>query len=193
MQRYEKVTETTLYEVLKEKKSLQLTATAFLWVVAQVLLVGVEPVAPARQLVEVALHVALIVVVECAPLWYSCHVVDGVIQMVQQTDAQRVVVEMFLAVVHIAIVDESLLEGVVQRGRDGLQLGIAGLLGQQLGIVGNVEEGFLPFEFQISITPDRLDTIHALGSTVDGLLLCGIECQCNRGTVLLYFMSGTTT
>ena len=61
-----------------------LTATAFLWVVAQVLLVGVEPLAPARQFVEVALLVALVVVIE----WLRCDnimIVMGVKHMVQQT------------------------------------------------------------------------------------------------------------
>ena len=43
---------------------LQLAATTFLRVVAQVLLIGVEPLAPARQFVEVALLVALVVVIE---------------------------------------------------------------------------------------------------------------------------------
>ena len=63
---------------------LQLAATTFLRVVAQVLLVGVEPVAPARQLVEVALLVALVVVIE----WLRCDnimIVMGVKHMVQQT------------------------------------------------------------------------------------------------------------
>ena len=81
---------------------------------------------------------------------------------------------MLLAVIHVAIVYESLLEGVVQRGRDVFQLDIVGLFGQQLGIVSNVEEGGEEFVF---ILIDRFDAIHALGGTVDGLLLCGIKFQ----------------
>ena len=63
---------------------LQLAATTFLRVVAQVLLIGVEPLAAARQFVEVALLVALVVVIE----WLRCDnimIVMGVKHMVQQT------------------------------------------------------------------------------------------------------------
>ena len=94
--------------------------------------------------------------------------------MSQQTYAQRVVVEMLFAFVHVAVVNESLLEGIVQRGGDSFKLGVVGLLSQQLGIVGYVEEGVDEFVFKLI---DRIDAIDTFGGTVDGFLLCGIECQ----------------
>ena len=43
---------------------LQFTTATLLWIAVECLLVGIEPVAPARELVEVALLVALVIVVQ---------------------------------------------------------------------------------------------------------------------------------
>ena len=123
--------------------------------------VGVEPVAPACQLVEVALLVALVEVVLWNRVQYRL-IVGCVVSTVHQTYAQRVVIQMLHAVVHVAIVNKGLFEGFVHRGRNVLQLGIVGLLGQQLGIVGYVEERIYPLWSRRFAIVDSKVAVHAL-------------------------------
>lgn len=97
-------------------------------VAVEYLLVHIEPVAPAGQLVEVALLITLVVVVE--DIRIAALVVVCIDITAQQTYAQRIVIQMLFAVVDIAIVYESLLEGLIHSGRDVVQLGIAILIGR---------------------------------------------------------------
>ena len=80
----------------------QLPAATCLWIAVDRLLVHVEPVAPACQLMEVALFVALVVVVfyKRVPTLKVVYVDI----MVQQAYAQCEVVQMLFAVADIAIV-----------------------------------------------------------------------------------------
>jgi hypothetical protein len=133
--------------------------------------VNAEEVAPAGEFVEGTLLIALAdVALDVSP---GTNEVVIVVCLMVDADAEAVVVEVLHAPVDVSVLEDGLAEGRAQVGGNGCQFVIAGVGGQFVGIVLEVEE-WVDIAF-LGVIALGVKAINLLGGEVDGLLLRRVE------------------
>lgn len=100
--------------------------------------VDAKPVAPSCQLVECALLVPLVDITE--PLRSSSFEVLVVNNLVIETDAKAVVLQVLLVPVDIDVVDDGGVESLFHVLRNRCESGVCGVFGKFVSVVLEVEE-----------------------------------------------------
>ena len=151
---------------------IQWTTTLGRWIVNGKCFIDTEEVAPAGQLMEVALLVTIVNI--GSYLVTSTNKVIGVVELMVETDAEGVVVQVLLVPADVGIVDDEVVECTVDVVRNSNQLLVASFLSQLMGIVCQIEEGRSDCA-ESFVFSNIAETIDRFGGTVDGLTLGGVE------------------